>query len=147
MPSLVETLDFYFQLCSLEVTCETMSVMAATLANGGTCLDPGRCIAPNACRDVLSLMYSCGMYDASGQFTFSVGLPAKSGVSGILIVVVPNVMGIALWSPPLDKMGNSCRGVAFPRELVAQFNFHNYDCLLHTEITKFDPRRHDNRKQ
>ncbi|CAJ0587130.1 unnamed protein product, partial [Mesorhabditis spiculigera] len=148
MPSLVETLDFYFQLCSLEVTCETMSVMAATLANGGVCPITGeRCIAPSACRDVLSLMYSCGMYDASGQFSFSVGLPAKSGVSGIMIVVVPNVMGIALWSPPLDKMGNSCRGVAFSRELVAQFNFHNYDCLLHTESTKFDPRRHDNRER
>ncbi|CAJ0932298.1 unnamed protein product, partial [Mesorhabditis belari] len=146
--SLTETLDFYFQLCSLEATCETMSVMAATLANGGVCPMTGeRCIAPGACRDVLSLMYSCGMYDASGQFSFSVGLPAKSGVSGIMIVVVPNVMGIALWSPPLDKMGNSSRGVAFSKELVKQFNFHNYDCLLHTESTKFDPRRRDTRER
>ncbi|KAK0395019.1 hypothetical protein QR680_001068 [Steinernema hermaphroditum] len=140
--SINEALDFYFQLCSLEATCESMSVMAATLANGGVCPITGeRCISSRPCRDVLSLMYSCGMYDYSGQFSFHVGLPAKSGVSGVMIVVVPNVMGIALWSPPLDNLGNSCRGVAFCKELVNRFNFHNYDSLAHAESTKFDPRK------
>uniref|UniRef100_A0A914BYA5 glutaminase n=1 Tax=Acrobeloides nanus TaxID=290746 RepID=A0A914BYA5_9BILA len=140
--SLNDALDFYFQLCSLEATCESMSVMAATLANGGVCpLTEQRCIDSRPCRDVLSLMYSCGMYDYSGQFAFHVGLPAKSGVSGALIVVVPNLMGICLWSPPLDSLGNSCRGVAFCKELINRFNFHNYDSLAHTESNKFDPRK------
>uniref|UniRef100_A0A915M7G3 glutaminase n=1 Tax=Meloidogyne javanica TaxID=6303 RepID=A0A915M7G3_MELJA len=100
--NLKEALDFYFQLCSLEVTCEGMAVMASTLANGG--------------------------------------LPAKSGVSGVMIVVVPNIMGIALWSPALDKMGNSVRGVEFCKRLIQRFNFHNYDSLAHSESPKFDPR-------
>ncbi|WKX95920.1 hypothetical protein Q1695_012406 [Nippostrongylus brasiliensis] len=146
--SLTDALDFYFQLCSIEGNCESLSVMAATLANGGVCpITNEKCIDSNPCRDVLSLMYSCGMYDASGQFSFSVGLPAKSGVSGVMIVVVPNVMGIALWSPPLDPLGNSCRGVAFCKKLIAKFNFHNYDCLLHTTSSKVDPRRRDHRER
>jgi len=116
--------------------------MAATLANGGLCpLTSEKCVDGRPCRDVLSLMYSCGMYDYSGQFSFHVGLPAKSGVSGIMIVVVPNLMGIALWGPPLDRLGNSCRGVAFCKELINSFNFHNYDSLAHAETTKFDPRK------
>lgn len=79
--------------------------MAATLANGGVCpLTNESCIAPRACRNTLSNMYSCGMYDWSGQYAFHVGLPAKSGVSGGMIVVVPNLMGICLFSPLLDKM-------------------------------------------
>uniref|UniRef100_A0A7E4W387 glutaminase n=1 Tax=Panagrellus redivivus TaxID=6233 RepID=A0A7E4W387_PANRE len=147
--SLSEALDFYFQLCSMEVTCETAAVMAATLANGGVCpITEERCIGSRPCRDVLSLMNSCGMYDYSGQFAFHVGLPAKSGVSGLLIVVIPNLVGIALWSPPLDKMGNSCRGVAFCKELINRFNFHNYDSLAHNESEKFDPRkRHGDREK
>uniref|UniRef100_A0A1I7XPJ9 glutaminase n=1 Tax=Heterorhabditis bacteriophora TaxID=37862 RepID=A0A1I7XPJ9_HETBA len=71
--SLTDALDFYFQLCSIEGTCESLSVMAATLANGGVCpITNEKCIDSHPCRDVLSLMYSCGMYDASGKFSFSV---------------------------------------------------------------------------
>ncbi|VBB28494.1 unnamed protein product [Acanthocheilonema viteae] len=97
--SLRDELDFYFQLCSLETTCESAAVMAATLANGGVCpLTNETCISARPCRDILSLMYSCGMYDYSGQFAFQ---------------AVPNLMGICIWSPPLDKMSNSVRGVSF----------------------------------
>uniref|UniRef100_A0A7N9B137 glutaminase n=1 Tax=Mastacembelus armatus TaxID=205130 RepID=A0A7N9B137_9TELE len=107
-------LDFYFQLCSIEVTCESASVMAATLANGGFCPITGeRVLSPEAVRNTLSLMHSCGMYDFSGQFAFHVGLPAKSGVAGGILLVVPNVMGVMCWSPPLDKLGNSVRGIQF----------------------------------
>lgn len=134
-------LDFYFQLCSIEVTCESASVMAATLANGGFCPITGeRVLSPESVRNTLSLMHSCGMYDFSGQFAFHVGLPAKSGVSGGILLVVPNVMGIMCWSPPLDKLGNSVRGIQFCTDLVSLFNFHNYDNLRHF-AKKLDPRR------
>uniref|UniRef100_A0A7N8XW89 glutaminase n=1 Tax=Mastacembelus armatus TaxID=205130 RepID=A0A7N8XW89_9TELE len=134
-------LDFYFQLCSIEVTCESASVMAATLANGGFCPITGeRVLSPEAVRNTLSLMHSCGMYDFSGQFAFHVGLPAKSGVAGGILLVVPNVMGVMCWSPPLDKLGNSVRGIQFCTDLVSLFNFHNYDNLRHF-AKKLDPRR------
>ncbi|XP_048855703.1 glutaminase kidney isoform, mitochondrial-like isoform X2 [Brienomyrus brachyistius] len=134
-------LDFYFQLCSIEVTCESASVMAATLANGGFCPITGeRVLSPEAVRNTLSLMHSCGMYDFSGQFAFHVGLPSKSGVAGGILLVVPNVMGIMCWSPPLDKLGNSVRGIQFCTDLVSLFNFHNYDNLRHF-AKKLDPRR------
>ena len=111
---LQETLDLYFQSCSLEVNTETLAVMGATLANGGTCPTTGeKVLKASDVRDVLSLMYSCGMYNYSGEFAFKVGLPAKSGVSGCVLLVVPHVMSVALWSPPLDSLGNSVRGLQF----------------------------------
>uniref|UniRef100_A0A8C1AKS9 glutaminase n=2 Tax=Cyprinus carpio TaxID=7962 RepID=A0A8C1AKS9_CYPCA len=138
---MMAALDFYFQLCSIEVTCESGSVMAATLANGGICPITGeRVLSAEAVRNTLSLMHSCGMYDFSGQFAFHVGLPAKSGVSGAVLLVVPNIMGVMCWSPALDRVGNSIRGIHFCQELVSLFNFHNYDNLRHF-AKKLDPRR------
>ncbi|XP_069003999.1 glutaminase 2b isoform X2 [Embiotoca jacksoni] len=140
---MIDALDFYFQLCSIEVTCESGSVMAATLANGGICPITGeRVLSAEAVRNTLSLMHSCGMYDFSGQMAFHVGLPAKSGVSGAILLVIPNVMGMMCWSPPLDRVGNSVRGIHFCQELVSLFNFHNYDNLRHF-VKKQDPRRQD----
>ncbi|XP_067944108.1 glutaminase kidney isoform, mitochondrial-like [Watersipora subatra] len=136
-----EVLDFYFQCCSVEVTCQSAAVIAASIANGGICPTTGdRIMSSESMRNTLSLMYSCGMYDYSGQFAFKVGLPAKSGVSGCVLLVIPNVMGICLWSPPLDHLGNSVRAVKFSEMLVSKFNFHNYDNLRHTQ-TKADPRK------
>lgn len=140
--NLRDCMDFYFQCCSMEVNCELMSVVAATLANGGVCpITDEMVIKPENVRDVLSLMHSCGMYDYSGQFAFKVGLPSKSGVCGGIMLVIPNVMGIFMWSPPLDPIGNSCRGLQFSEEIVNAFNFHRYDNLRHASNKK-DPRRH-----
>uniref|UniRef100_A0A8C2J3N0 glutaminase n=1 Tax=Cyprinus carpio TaxID=7962 RepID=A0A8C2J3N0_CYPCA len=77
---------------------------------------------------------------AALDFYFQVGLPAKSGVSGAVLLVVPNIMGVMCWSPALDRVGNSIRGIHFCQELVSLFNFHNYDNLRHF-AKKLDPRR------
>ena len=137
---MLQTLEFYFQSCSIEVDVEMLSVIAATLANGGVCPVTGeRVFRTRTVQHCLSLMSSCGMYDFSGEFAFSVGLPAKSGVSGAMLVVVPNLLGLGLWSPRLDERGNPIRCVEFCRELVSRFNLHNYDNL--TGISeKADPR-------
>ncbi|XP_073519738.1 glutaminase liver isoform, mitochondrial [Phyllobates terribilis] len=138
---MVSALDLYFQLCSIEVNCHSGSVIAATLANGGICPITGeRVLSAEAVRNTLSLMHSCGMYDFSGQFAFHVGLPAKSGVSGAILLVVPNIMGVCCWSPPLDRIGNSVRGIHFCYELVSLFNFHHFDNLRHC-AKKLDPRK------
>ena len=143
---LVETLEFYFQCCSIEIDAEALAVVAATLANGGVCpLTGERVFSPSTVQQCLSLMSSCGMYDYSGEFAFTIGLPAKSGVSGALMVVVPNVMGICVWSPRLDALGNTVRGIAFCKELVTRYNFHVYDGLVDGEDSgKRDPRRKKN---
>jgi len=134
-------LEFYFQLSSCEVTCESLSVMASTFANGGICPITGeRVLSEEAVRDTLSLMYACGMYDHSGQFAFNVGLPAKSSHSGAIIIVVPNLMGLCVWCPGIDDMGISNRGINLCEKLVDTFNFHNYDDLNHT-CQKSDPRK------
>ncbi|KAG5448158.1 Glutaminase kidney isoform, mitochondrial [Clonorchis sinensis] len=139
--NLHELLDFYLQICSIEADCEAVSVMAATLANGGVNpLTGSRLLDPAASRDTLSVMHSCGMYDYSGQFAFKVGLPSKSGVSGVIMLVVPDLMGLALFSPLIDHHGNSVRGVQFCQELVNRFIFHHYESHLHTG-KKEDPRR------
>ncbi|MFF7415349.1 glutaminase A [Streptomyces lydicus] len=143
---LIETLEFYFQCCSIEVDAEALCVVAATLANAGiNPLTNERVFSPGTVRHCLSLMSSCGMYDYSGEFAFTIGLPAKSGVSGGLMLVIPGVMGVCVWSPRLDPLGNSVRGVEFCKELVARYNFHVFDSLTVGEDNgKRDPRRKKN---
>lgn len=137
---LIGTLEFYFQCCSIEVNTDMMSVMAATLANCGICPVSGeRVLKPRTVQNCLSVMNSCGMYDFSGQFAFTIGLPAKSGVAGGLLIIIPNVLGMCIWSPRLDKHGNSVRGIEFSRRLIEKFNFHNYDNLTSWN-GKTDPR-------
>ena len=143
---LVETLEFYFQCCSIELDTQSLAVVAATFANAGiNPLTNDPVFKPSTVRHCLSLMSSCGMYDYSGEFAFTIGLPAKSGVSGGLMLVVPGVMGVFVWSPRLDSLGNSVRGVAFCKELVSRYNFHVFDPLTVGEDTdKRDPRRKKN---
>jgi glutaminase len=80
------------------------------------------------------------MYDFSGEFAFTIGLPAKSGVSGALMLVVPEVMGISIWSPRLDTLGNSVRAIEFCKQLVTKYNFHTYDSMTRGQNNKRDPR-------
>jgi glutaminase len=143
---LVHTLEFYFQCCSIEVDSESLAVVAASLASGGVSpLTENRLFRTENVQKCLSLMSSCGMYDYSGEFAFRIGLPAKSGVSGALMIVVPHVMGIAVWSPRLDALGNSVRGIEFSRMLTEKYNFHAYDTLVDdTNDGKRDPRLRKN---
>merc|ERR1719456_1516161 len=133
--NLSDTLELYFQLCSILSTNRAMSVMAATLANGG--LNPWSekvvCSASNV-RCVLPVMLSSGMYDFSGQWAYEVGVPAKSGVGGCVFMVVPNVCGISVWSPRLNAEGNSVRGVAVANELVKLVQLHGFEVF--TGLTK-----------
>ncbi len=109
---LTDVLEFYFQCCSLEVTANKLSVLAATLANGGTNpLTSEQIFSPKTVKNCLSFMNSCGMYDYSGEFAFKIGIPSKSGVGGGIISVIPGLMGVVTFSPPLDKYGNSVRGI------------------------------------
>lgn len=132
------TLELYFQICSILSTNKAMSIMGATLANGG--LNPisgARVCTPDDVRCALPLMLTCGMYDYSGQWAFEVGIPAKSGVGGCVFMVVPNVAGISVWSPRLDAVGNSTRGVHVAKELVKRVQFHNFEVfsgLSHTKM-------------
>jgi glutaminase len=147
---LVSTLEFYFQSCSIEVDAQMLAVAAASLANAGVCpLTEDPVFAPGTVQSCLSLMSSCGMYDFSGEFAFTIGLPAKSGVSGAVMLVIPGLMGICVWSPRLDAHGNSVRGIEFCRKLVAAYNVHVFDSLAtgRGRSAKRDPRRKKNQTQ
>ena len=124
-----ESLDLYFQQCSLAIDCLDLAVMAATLSNQGRNPCTGVQAVPSCyIRDILSVMYTCGMYNFAGEWAYKVGLPAKSGVSGGLLVVVPRRMGIGNFSPLLDERGNSVRGVKVSEELYQRFGLHLFDC-------------------
>jgi len=88
-------------------------------------------------------MLTCGMYDYSGQWAFDVGIPAKSGVGGCIFMVIPNVCGIAVWSPRLDSVGNSVRGVQAAKELVKKLQFHNFEVFSGLNREKIDPSKRE----
>ena len=120
-----EVLDIYFRQCAIEVTAADLSVMAATLANGG--INPFTLEAAMQ-RDhverVLTVMATCGMYDYAGEWLFRVGLPAKSGVSGGIVAVLPGQLGLGLYGPLLDERGNSVRGIAACEQLSNRLGLH-----------------------
>ena len=123
-----EILDLYFQQCSVMVNCRDLAIMAATLANQGVNpLTGDRAVAACYIRDILSVMYTCGMYNFAGEWAYTIGLPAKSGVSGGILVVVPDQIGIAVFSPPLDQRGNSVRGVKVCETISQTFGLHLFD--------------------
>jgi glutaminase len=124
-------LDVYFRQCSILVTCRDLATMAATLANMGR--NPitmqHALLDMSIIKDVLSVMFTCGMYDYSGQWAYRVGVPAKSGVSGGVMAVVNRQLGIASYSPRLDAQGNSSRGIEVCVDLAARLGLHVFDCL------------------
>jgi len=142
---LKKTLEAYFTWCSIEVTAQSMACVAATLANGGICpVTNERIFTNDTVQSCLSLMMSCGMYDFSGQFAFEIGFPAKSGVSGVLCVVIPRVCGFATFSPRLDKLGNSVRGIDFCQRLAKRYPFHVFS--LEYDWENWSPKTVDQRK-
>ena len=136
--NLHQTLDLYFQCCSIELNTETMAIVAGTLANGGiNPLTGKRIFQEETVKQMLSMMLMCGMYDYSGEFAFKIGIPAKSGVAGAIMLVIPNVMGIVTFSPRLDEIGNSYKGIEFCKLLGQTFNFHIFDSFQ--SETKINP--------
>jgi glutaminase len=126
--SVDEALDLYFQQCSVTVTCRDLALMAATLANAGVNPVTGvRAVDPQYVRDLLSVMFTCGLYDYTGEWAYRVGLPAKSGVGGGILVVVPGKLGLGVFSPPLDAHGNSVRGVRVCEDLSRDLRLHVFD--------------------
>jgi glutaminase len=120
-----EVVETYLSACSITVTAADLSVMGATLANGGTNpLTGQRALPREHVRGVVSVMMTCGMYDAAGQWANDVGIPAKSGVTGDIVCVLPRFFGFGVYSPGLDVHGNSVRGVALCRELSDAFGLH-----------------------
>lgn len=118
-------LDLYFRQCSVAVDCRDLAMVAATLANGGVNPLTGvRAVREDVVRSVLSVMTTCGMYDGAGEWLVSVGIPAKSGVSGGVFGVLPGRLGLAVFSPRLDEQGNSVRGVAVCQDLSRELALH-----------------------
>jgi len=121
-------LDLYFRQCSIGVTCRDLAVMAATLAcQGRNPLTQDEPLNPAITTRMLAVMGSCGMYDYAGQWLYDVGMPAKSGVGGGVLAVVPGRLGIAVYSPRLDAFGNSVRGIATCRRLSQALELHLFD--------------------
>lgn len=123
-------LDVYFQQCSILVTCLDLATMGATLSNMGRHPRTDSMVFDlKSTRAMLAIMFTCGMYDYSGEWAYRVGVPAKSGVAGGVLSVVNRQLGIATYSPRLDQRGNSARGIEVCVELASRFGLHAFDCL------------------
>jgi len=122
------SLEAYFMQCAVSVTCRDLGIMAATLANGGVNPVTGtRAVIREYVENILSVMGSCGMYDAAGEWIYNVGMPAKSGVAGGILAVLPGQLGLGVFSPRLDDHGNSVRGIEVCREISSRFGLHMFN--------------------
>ncbi|MDO8419929.1 MAG: glutaminase A [Rubrivivax sp.] len=118
-------LELYFKQCSVLVDCRDLALMAATLANGGVHPVSGqRAVRPEFISSILSVMTTCGIYDFTGEWVYRVGLPAKSGVGGGILAVLPGQLGIGVFSPALDERGNSVRGVKVCEAISSELGLH-----------------------
>lgn len=117
----LDVLDFYFDLCSLEMNCKELSELFLFLSNNGCKIfDKKEILTKSQSKRINALMQTCGFYDESGEFAFKVGLPGKSGVGGGIIAIHPNQYAIAVWSPKLNKKGNSYKGMRFLEEFTTK---------------------------
>jgi glutaminase len=118
-------LDLYFRQCSVRVTCRDLALMGATLANAGVNpLTSEVAVRSGYVESILSVMVTCGMYDYAGEWVYRIGLPAKSGVAGGILAILPGQLGIGVFSPRLDTRGNSVRGVKVCEDLSRDMNLH-----------------------
>ncbi|MGB5236304.1 MAG: glutaminase [Flavobacteriaceae bacterium] len=116
-----DVLDFYYDLCSLEMSCKELSELFLFLANNGRDIKTNRSVlSESQSKRINALMQTCGFYDESGEFAFKVGLPGKSGVGGGIIAIHPDQYAIAVWSPKLNKKGNSLKGMKFLEEFTTR---------------------------
>ena len=116
-----EVIDFYFDICSIEMSCKELSNLFLFLANNGSKIhDTTQVITKSQSKRINALMQTCGFYDESGEFAFKVGLPGKSGVGGGIIAIHPNQYAIAVWSPRLNEKGNSYKGIKFLEEFTTK---------------------------
>ena len=105
-------LEHYFRQCSLSMSCEEVALAATFLARHGVLRDGRRLLTRSEAKQINAVMLTCGTYDAAGDFAYRVGLPAKSGVGGGILAVIPQRCTICVWSPGLDVQGNSVAGAA-----------------------------------
>lgn len=109
-----EVLDFYFNLCSIEMNCKELSQTFLFLANNGISpITNETILSSSKTKRINAVMQLCGFYDEAGEFSFKVGLPGKSGVGGGIIALYPSKYCIAVWSPKLNLKGNSNKGIQF----------------------------------
>ncbi len=109
-----EVLDFYFHICSIEMSCEELTKAFMFLAHGEFKTEQNnKILSESKAKRINAIMQTCGFYDESGEFSFKVGLPGKSGVGGGILAVHPDKYCLAVWSPKLNKKGNSYRGMKF----------------------------------
>ena len=107
-----DVLDCYFRACSIQVNCKDLANIGYVLANRGKMPQTEERLFPSRYANyVNAILMTCGMYDGSGEFAVKVGVPAKSGVGGGIMAVVPTRMGIGIFSPGLDEKGNSLAGI------------------------------------
>lgn len=118
-----DVLDVYFRQCSMEVNCRDIARIGAMLGNAGVIISNNeRVISREATRIIKTIMVTCGMYDASGDFAVHIGIPAKSGVGGGIMAAVPRRMGIGVVGPSLDEKGNSIGGIKVLEELSRELD-------------------------
>jgi glutaminase len=119
--NLDEVLDFYYHICAIEMSCKELSKTFLLFANGGVIPETGeRILSLSKTKRANAIMQTCGFYDEAGQFAFKVGLPGKSGVGGGIVAIHPGQYSVAVWSPKLNKKGNSFKGMKFLELLTTQ---------------------------